>query len=384
MDTGQRRLILEKASGARYVESGHLLFRRDGVLLVAPFDPKKLAVLGPAVPLLDDIRRDVQAIPQVTVSPGGTLAYVPALDDALLTLGIVGKDGMFQPLPGVPANRLDRPSVSPTGQYIAFVVVGGGNKVYVYDVHRGTTTRLTQDGADALIAWHPNGREIAVGSTRPDIHGIFLKDLNGSERLLVKDDPASTIIFRPGSWSPDGKLLAYGVQKGNDHDIWVVGEDGKSPHAFLSTPAAEFNPMFSPDGKWLAYVSEKSGRDEIYVKAYPDGDEIPVSTGGATGPVWKQDQKAIFYMSSADGVPRLYEVSVTPEGRKLRLGDPVKVFDLRVPGAGGTLDRYSVSSNFGNSYDILPDGRFVMIRGTDVRGREIVVVQNWIRELEGK
>jgi serine/threonine-protein kinase len=142
--------------------------------------------------------------------------------------------------------------------------------------------------------------------------------------------------------------------------------------------------MFSPDGKWLAYISDKSGRAEIYVKAYPDGDEIPVSTGGAQGPVWRHDQKAIFYMSNADGVPRLYEVSVTPDGRRLRLGDPVKVLDMRAPGAGGTMDEYTFSTNIGNSYDILPDGRFVMIRGTDVRSREIVVVQNWIRELAGK
>jgi hypothetical protein len=89
-------------------------------------------------------------------------------------------------------------------------------------------------------------------------------------------------------------------------------------------------------------------------------------------------------MSNADGVPRLYEVSVTPDGRRLRLGDPVKVLDMRVPGAGGTMEEYTFSTNIGNSYDILPDGRFVMIRGTDVRSREIVVVQNWIRELAGK
>jgi serine/threonine-protein kinase len=384
LDTGERRLILEKANGARYLNSGHLLFRRDDVLLVAPFDPKKLVLLGPAVPLRDEIRRDIQNVPEFAVSPGGTLAYVPALDDALQTLGSVGRDGIFQAFPGVPANRLDRLAVSPTGQYIAFVIRGAGGKVYVYDVRRGTTTKLTQDGADSLIAWHPNGREIAVGSTRQNAHGIFLKDLNGSERLLVTGEPASISIFRPGSWSPDGKLLAYVVQKGNDHDIWIVGEDGKSPHVFLSTPASEFNPMFSPDGKWLAYISDKSGRAEIYVKAYPDGDEIPVSTGGAQGPVWRHDQKAIFYMSNADGVPRLYEVSVTPEGQRLRLGDPVKVLDMRVPGAGGTMEEYTFSTNIGNSYDILPDGRFVMIRGTDVRSREIVVVQNWIRELAGK
>jgi Tol biopolymer transport system component len=384
LDTGERRLVLEKATGPRYLNSGHLLFRRGNVLFVAAFDPKKLALLGPAVPLLDEIRRDAQAGPQFTVSPGGTLAYVPALDDALLTLGNVGRDGKFQAFPGVPANHLDRPAVSPTGQYIAFVIAGGGSKIQIYDVRRGTTTKLTQDGSDAILAWHPNGRELAVGSTRQNTHGIFLKDLNGSERLLVTGEPASTSIYRPGSWSPDGKLLAYAVQKGNDHDIWIVGEDGKPPHAFLSTPAAEFNPMFSPDGKWLAYISDKSGRNEIYVKAYPEGDEIPVSTGGATGPVWRRDQKAIYYMSSADGVPRLYEVSVTPEGRRLQLGDAVKVLDMRVAGAAGTVEQYTVSNNFGNSYDILPDGRFVMIRGADVRSREIVVAQNWIRELGKK
>ncbi len=130
-------------------------------------------------------------MPEFAVSPGGTLAYVPALDDALLTLGNVGRDGMFESFSGVPANRLDRPAVSPTGQYIAFLIRGGGTKVYVYDVRRGTTTKLTQEGADALIAWHPNGREIAVGSTRQNSYGIFLKDLNGSERLLVTGEPAT-------------------------------------------------------------------------------------------------------------------------------------------------------------------------------------------------
>jgi Tol biopolymer transport system component len=97
----------------------------------------------------------------------------------------VGRDGKFQAFPGVPANHLDRPAVSPTGQYIAFVIAGGGSKIQIYDVRRGTTTKLTQDGSDAILAWHPNGRELAVGSTRQNTHGIFLKDLNGSERLLV-------------------------------------------------------------------------------------------------------------------------------------------------------------------------------------------------------
>ena len=28
--------------------------------------------------------------------------------------------------------------------------------------------------------------------------------------------------------------------------------------------------MFSPDGKWLAYDSDESGRQEVYVRPFPE------------------------------------------------------------------------------------------------------------------
>lgn len=55
--------------------------------------------------------------------------------------------------------------------------------------------------------------------------------------------------------------------------------------ALLNSPASEHSPKFSPDGRWLAYVSEESGRAEVYVRRYPQGDKLPVSTGGGNGPV---------------------------------------------------------------------------------------------------
>lgn len=78
-------------------------------------------------------------------------------------------------------------------------------------------------------------------------------------------------------------------------------------------------------------------------------------------------------------------VSVTPNGASLRLGKPVTLFDLRTKGPAGEEWEYAGANNNNNGqvYDILPDGRFVMVRGAapaDIR--EIVVVQNWFEELK--
>ncbi|HTG72711.1 MAG TPA: hypothetical protein VMB70_03040, partial [Terriglobia bacterium] len=73
-------------------------------------------------------------------------------------------------------------------------------------------------------------------------------------------------------------------------------------------------------------------------------------------------------------------------GASLRIGKPTPLFDLNVPGPAGSVDRYVPGTNSGAGYDVLPDGRFVMIRHSDPKdptiGREIIVVQNWFEELK--
>lgn len=58
VDTGDRRVVVENAQNPRYLASGHLLFSRDDTVLIASFDAGRLALAGPAVPLIDEIRRD--------------------------------------------------------------------------------------------------------------------------------------------------------------------------------------------------------------------------------------------------------------------------------------------------------------------------------------
>jgi hypothetical protein len=223
-----------------------------------------------------------------------------------------------------------------------------------------------------------------VFSIRSNAGGIFLKDLNGWERLLV---PRETGVARPGSFSPDGKVLAYVMQKGAGLDIWIVDEDGKSaPRPLIDSPASEYLPMFSPDGKWLAYISGKSGKSEVYVRAYPDGDDVPVSAGGGNGLRWGPDGKEIFYQNDGDPARPLMKVSVSADARGIHLGDPVKVLDLFALGGAGGIEQYRFGNGWpGNEYDIFPDGRrFVTTRSPDARSREIIIVRNWFREFTGR
>jgi serine/threonine-protein kinase len=384
LDSGERRVVLDNAA-APLVSGGHLLFRRDDAILVAPFDTERLTVMGPSLPLIDEVRWDgpmsnPSPTPQVAVSRSGTLAYVPAGDTAR-TLGIVGRDGSFERL-GPASDNIGLPQVSPDGRFVAFIVNRGSTgEVHVYDRVRGSTTKLTQAGSDTVFAWHPDSRSIAVVS-RKDATGIYQKNLDGGERLLVTLPP-NWALFRTPSWSPDGRLLAYAVQGGANHDIWVV-TTGDKPVAqpLLNSPAAEYSPRFSPDGRWLAYSSNESGRNEIYVRRYPQGERFAVSTGGGNGPVWRPDGREVFFQGASDGAQKLMAVSVMSDGDALRLGKPVPLFDLRVQGPTGAMEQYAGSGNGGTGYDVLPDGRFVMTRGADPAGaREIVLVQHWFEEL---
>jgi hypothetical protein len=63
------------------------------------------------------------------------------------------------------------------------------------------------------------------------------------------------------------------------------------------------NAAVSPDGRWLAYQTDESGRDEIYVRPFPDVDAglWQVSTGGGRQPVWARTGRELFYLTIGGG-----------------------------------------------------------------------------------
>jgi hypothetical protein len=68
-------------------------------------------------------------------------------------------------------------------------------------------------------------------------------------------------------------------------------------------------------------------------------------------------------------------------GHSIQAGTPQPLFDLQTPTADGATV-YARSSNAQSRYDVLPDGRLVMIRSVEQPARQIVIVQNWADEMK--
>ena len=133
--------------------------------------------------------------------------------------------------------------------------------------------RIAQDGRQVLdkilpvgggitqIRVSPNGKEIAY-VFRGD---IFVSSVEGGVSKRITQTPWQE---RSVSFSPDGRTLAYAVEKENTWDIYTVSMVRKEEPYFyastllketplVATPAEEFQPEFSPDGKEVAYLENR-------------------------------------------------------------------------------------------------------------------------------
>jgi eukaryotic-like serine/threonine-protein kinase len=129
-------------------------------------------------------------------------------------------------------------------------------------------------------------------------------------------------------WSRDGRFIVYTqVESQTNRDIWVLPIDGSKPGqpvAFLHTNANEFLGQLSPNSKWMAYTSDESGRREVYVRAFPSGQNLTsISLAGGEAPRWRVDGRELFFVA-ADG--RMNAVPVNSAGSKFESGTPVPLF----------------------------------------------------------
>ena len=58
--------------------------------------------------------------------------------------------------------------------------------------------------------------------------------------------------------------------------------------------------VVSRDGALAAYGSDETGRDEVYIRSFPEpGEQTPVSQGGGQYPFWSPDGNTVYYWTPA-------------------------------------------------------------------------------------
>jgi len=354
---------------ARYSQTGHLVYvHAEGTLHVVPFDLRRLEPTGPSVPVLEDIVVKLTGAAEIAVSANGTFAYFAGAPTKFALVSIDAEAVLRTLVEGPPQPR--SPRFSPDGKRIAFTLRQSRTErdIWVYGLEDSSLSRLTFQGGDDAI-WTPAGRHLTFASDGARAANLFWtrSDLSGSEERLLSDDRSQ----RPGSWSPDGRLLVYtqsDVTTGND--IWVMHlNEGKRRETFLRTPFNEGAPVLSPEGRWLAYESDESGSYEVYVRSFPKADrKYLVSSGGGREPRWALKGRRLFYWGSDQLTAAA--IATTPN---------FAVRERRGVFVGKDLGMASA-----RDYDVHPSGeRFVMARiETGRQPSHLIVVRDWIRELQ--
>ena len=383
LDRDDTTVVLRGAQQVQYVPSGHLVYATAGNVLAIPYDVRTRRVTGDAVTMALKVNWSLTgSLTHIAISDTGTMVYLPAPSDpgATMRLVSVSSSGKATVLP-LEARDYSDPRVSPDGRRIVVHLQGDQNDIWVVDPTRGALSRLSFDpGEDETPAWSPDGKTIAWSSSRADvIRGVYMRaaDGSGQERLAWKLDKHCHVR----EWLADGKSLLLEIQNpGSGTDIWRLDiSDKDKPNAtpILQTPYNERNSRVSPDGRWIAYVSDESGRDEIYIQSFPTlGSKLQATSSGGDQPVWSRDGHSLFYRGGGS----MQQVSFKADA-SLSIGKPQALFP----------DRYESPQVGGHtSYDVGPDGRFVMIESAQAQDNsgpqrpELVFVFNWFEELKQK
>ena len=367
LESGQRSSLVPHAVGARYSHSGHLLFRTarsSGVLQAVPVDLGRERIAGSPVPVLDGI----DAIPRAAkttfdVARNGTLLYLPRAPSQRSLVWVDRSGNVTPAIDDVGAYEF--PRVSPDGDRLVFVE---DYTIWDVDLRRGVRTRQTPEGRVGLSpVWTPDGRAIIYSSVRKGPWNLFRKRIDGGapELLLQSEDS-----HFPMSHTRDGSALALQAMAGDaGQTLAVLDSATQSLRPFAAGDGHEKAPSFSPDGRFVAYVSSESGREQVYVKPWPEEDRRwTISSDGGKEPLWSPLGDELFYRS----------------------GDAVMAVDVEIvaddlkPGVPRQLFTGRFCSQLFPNYDVAPDGQsFLMVQDDpENERREIRLVLDWFSDLQ--
>jgi predicted Ser/Thr protein kinase len=205
LDTGGRRTLVRGGLYPRYLD-GHLLYASDGRIVAAPFDLGALATIGPAVPVLNDVRIDLQPDPRILmdVSAAGVLAYVPG------AAGVAERELVWLDRNGVATAIVNekRPyrgaQLAPDGRSLAVLIDSPPTtSLWTHSLERRTWNRLTFDQDVSTPAWTPDSARIVYSAD--GLRRTYVVAADGGEkpvRLLATSPTAATCprSRRAGGW----------------------------------------------------------------------------------------------------------------------------------------------------------------------------------------
>ncbi|PYZ98767.1 peptidase [Alteribacter lacisalsi] len=284
--------------------------------------------------------------------------------------------------------RVSYPRFSPDGKWLAFVSNRKDKpQLFLLSTAGGEARQLTtfKNGAMQPV-WSPDSARILFTTslekdeelTAPEDKENKNEDTKGKEPLVVTrlkyksdasgflDDSYKQIGFysleddksvlltegefhhEPGSWSPDGRQLAYSANKKEESDYQIISDiflmdvEDRKETRLTDGEGVYSQPSFSPDGKKLAYFGhqkEYSGatHNKLWITelaaAHTEcvtkdwdvhlGDSAigDLRSGHPSpGAVWSKDGKSVYLTASVYGNTNFYRVNLDGNAVELAAG----------------------------------------------------------------
>ncbi|MEO5930132.1 MAG: peptidase S9 [Candidatus Kapaibacterium sp.] len=225
------------------------------------------------------------------------------------------------------------PAVSPDGRYVTLLSSRGVFSIdlYLADATTGKIiTKLvsaeTNSHFDALRfinssgSWSPDGKKLA-----------FVTYVEGDDQLAILDINSRDIerqihikgvgeISNP-SWSPDGKQIVFSGAAGGISDIYIVDVATQAVRRMTNDRNADFQPVWSPDGTTIAFVSDRGTDFSGLVYAPLSLTLMNVASGALTpvplfsdaktiNPQFSPDGHQIYFISDQDGFSDIYRYAL--------------------------------------------------------------------------
>jgi serine/threonine protein kinase/Tol biopolymer transport system component len=365
LTSGKRSIVVHGGTSPRYLATGSVLYAQNGRIMSVPFDATSLETTGPPVEVLDNVLQSADGAVQFSVSPAGTAVFVSGGSESnQRRLVAVDRKGSAIPFAAAPGSYTT-PRVSSDGRKLLVTVETPTADLWVHDITAGVTKQVTFDVNATSPIWARDHLRVAFTSSRlgvPNVFATTVEQAGPIERLI-----ASANQQIPGSWALDGTLAYVEQRPVTGRDILLLSAGGATRLLAAST-FEETSPKLSPDSRWLAYLSNATGRYEVYVRPLSDT-PLPrrVSDNGGSEPTWSPNGREVFYREGT----KMMSVGVDANGPVQ--SQPQMLFDVDF--ARGTIDTAN--------YDVMPDGRFVMIQRPPQASAQtsVHVLINWFAEL---
>ncbi len=202
-----------------------------------------------------------------------------------------------------PVNLMTSFSLSPSGARVAVTARG---EVFNVPATKGETVNLTQSSGShqRFGSWSPDGKTIAYLSDENGDNELVLHDVDGNtKRFLKLGDPPS--FYYHAIWSPDSKKIAYTDKRGI---LWVMDvENGQSTQVdrqyYVVGTFYPMSPTWSPDSKWIAYAKQLQNMlGGICIYSVENRKFVQITDGmsDASYPAFDASGKYLYFLASTD------------------------------------------------------------------------------------